>query len=425
MPSLAPFLLSSCRLFSLKQSIYRSLLLNHKSLLRTTTVVYQQQSSQQNEQSNPIKSKRRSHYYIFSIAAGALIGTIYALRKVHNHEGALPEYVANSELLERHAMEKRPVPPPITKHVTFDRPPLKEFPYKLTLYQYITCPFSCKVRAYLNYNRIPYDIVEVNSILRREVKWSSYKKVPVVVVEDEKLQLNDSSLILSAIESYFRIPTKTFKDISCLYPPVIEKEKNGKLLFNYPNKYFLTEPIDNARRDPIKYVQREKSRQEVSGIRKFLGGLFSSNKTATDTSTIARSEHGLINVGSGVVGGVKDDSNDLILQNRDDQNSNDQFKLERKWREWIDNTFVHTLSPNIYHTINEAINSFRWFSQAGEWEQIFPWYERFFITYIGAVVMYGVSGKLKRKHNLKPNVRESLYDCANEWIEAVGNKKFL
>lgn len=54
---------------------------------------------------------------------------------------------------------------------------------KLTLFQFVTCPFCCKVRAMLNYNGISHDIVEVNSITREEIKWSEYKKVPILVVE--------------------------------------------------------------------------------------------------------------------------------------------------------------------------------------------------------------------------------------------------
>jgi len=81
---------------------------------------------------------RRYHYYLLSIATGALIGTIYALRQVRKHEGSLPEYVANHELLERKAMEARPLPPPVTKHITFDAPPRKSFPFHITLYQYVT-----------------------------------------------------------------------------------------------------------------------------------------------------------------------------------------------------------------------------------------------------------------------------------------------
>jgi hypothetical protein len=54
---------------------------------------------------------------------------------------------------------------------------------KITLYQYATCPFCCKVRAYLDYYGYKYDIVEVNSIFRQQLKWTNYKKVPIVAVQ--------------------------------------------------------------------------------------------------------------------------------------------------------------------------------------------------------------------------------------------------
>ena len=49
---------------------------------------------------------------------------------------------------------------------------------KFTLYQYQTCPFCCKTRVFLDYYGISYDVVEVNSVKRTEIKWSKYKKVP-------------------------------------------------------------------------------------------------------------------------------------------------------------------------------------------------------------------------------------------------------
>jgi len=56
---------------------------------------------------------------------------------------------------------------------------------KLTLYQYQSCPFCCKVRAYLDYHGFSYDIVEVNSVWRSEIRWSKYKKVPIVVCDSD------------------------------------------------------------------------------------------------------------------------------------------------------------------------------------------------------------------------------------------------
>lgn len=56
---------------------------------------------------------------------------------------------------------------------------------KLTLYQYQTCPFCCKVRAFLDYYGISYDVVEVDPVLRQSIKWSMYKKVPILVAKLE------------------------------------------------------------------------------------------------------------------------------------------------------------------------------------------------------------------------------------------------
>jgi len=55
---------------------------------------------------------------------------------------------------------------------------------KLTLYQYQSCPFCCKVRAYLDYHGFSYDVVEVNSVMQSEIRWSKYKKVPIILCND-------------------------------------------------------------------------------------------------------------------------------------------------------------------------------------------------------------------------------------------------
>lgn len=39
---------------------------------------------------------------------------------------------------------------------------------------------------------------------------------------------------------------------------------------------------------------------------------------------------------------------------------------ERKWRKWADEVFVHTLSPNVYRTIDESYRTFNWFSEVSE-----------------------------------------------------------
>lgn len=99
---------------------------------------------------------------------------------------------------------------------------------------------------------------------------------------------------------------------------------------------------------------------------------------------------------------------------------------ERHWREWADNVLVHVISPNVYRTLDESFDAFNYFSEVGQWDKYFPTWERLICIYIGAIGMYFVSKRLKRRHRLKEDVRSSLYDVGNQWIKAIGkNRKFM
>eukprot|EP01103_Thecamoeba_quadrilineata_P020146 TRINITY_DN84_c0_g1_i1.p1 TRINITY_DN84_c0_g1~~TRINITY_DN84_c0_g1_i1.p1 ORF type:complete len:306 (+),score=57.44 TRINITY_DN84_c0_g1_i1:48-965(+) len=73
---------------------------------------------------------------------------------------------------------------------------------KIVLYQYEACPFCNKVRAFFDYNRIPYQVVEVNPLTKSELAFSkNYRKVPIAVVNDT-VQLNDSTKIISSFTKH-------------------------------------------------------------------------------------------------------------------------------------------------------------------------------------------------------------------------------
>lgn len=95
---------------------------------------------------------------------------------------------------------------------------------------------------------------------------------------------------------------------------------------------------------------------------------------------------------------------------------------EMKWREWADDVLVHMLSPNVYRTTDEALQAFKWFSEVGEWERLFPSWEKNLIVYIGAYAMWGIGKKLKKKYRLKDDVRASLYDECSKWMRVVKSK---
>ena len=93
--------------------------------------------------------------------------------------------------------DAQPVPSSIVDD--YARPTsLKGLPKSVVLYQYEVCPFCCKVKAALDYYKVPYSTIEVNPLTSAELKWSEYKKVPVVKVDESEIII-ESTRIMSRI----------------------------------------------------------------------------------------------------------------------------------------------------------------------------------------------------------------------------------
>ncbi|XP_033643439.1 prostaglandin E synthase 2-like [Asterias rubens] len=218
---------------------------------------------------------------------------------------------------------------------------------KLTLYQYQVCPFCCKLRAFLDFYGFPYQIVEVDPIRRKEVKFSEYRKVPILVQEGQdgnKSQMNDSSVIISALTTFMTTEEKDFQRIISFFPQINSQDKKASTEF--ANKYEIM------------------------------------------TGTPGRSE---------------------------------SEKEEKQWREWVDHVLVHYIPPNIYRNPSESIQAFSYISSHGKYNAI----EKFVIKYAGAMGMFFVAKKLKKKYNLDDDVRSCLYGAARDWTVAIGDRKFM
>ncbi|XP_003940633.2 prostaglandin E synthase 2 isoform X1 [Saimiri boliviensis] len=111
---------------------------------------------------------------------------------------------------------------------------------QLTLYQYKTCPFCSKVRAFLDFHALPYQVVEVNPVRRAEIKFSSYRKVPILVAQvgENSQQLNDSSVIISALKTYL-VSGQPLEEIITYYPAMKAVNDQGKEVTEFGNKYWL------------------------------------------------------------------------------------------------------------------------------------------------------------------------------------------
>ncbi|VDM37533.1 unnamed protein product [Toxocara canis] len=111
---------------------------------------------------------------------------------------------------------------------------------------------------------------------------------------------------------------------------------------------------------------------------------------------------------------------DTKLSDEQIQNSRE----EREWREWVDEHFIHLISPNVYRTWSESLATFRWFSEVGQWHDAFSPWERYLAVYAGAAVMFFVSKRLKKRHNIVDE-RTALMDACEQWMSALGDRPFL
>jgi len=112
----------------------------------------------------------------------------------------------------------------------------------------------------------------------------------------------------------------------------------------------------------------------------------------------------------------------LMYQHSAPNKTTKEIVEERKWRKWVDDTLVHTLSPNVYRSPTEALQAFQWFDKAGDWEKHFATWERYLVIYMGATVMWLLGKSLKKRYMLKDDVRASLYDEVNHWTRSIRAK---
>ncbi|KAL5266660.1 hypothetical protein ACHWQZ_G003886 [Mnemiopsis leidyi] len=103
-----------------------------------------------------------------------------------------------------------------------------------------------------------------------------------------------------------------------------------------------------------------------------------------------------------------------------DENLHEKMLHEAKWRKWIDNHFVHLISPNVYRTWAEAVTAFDYFTTNGNFSD----FEKTYIRYVGAAAMYMIGKRLRKRHNLDRDVRSELYSGLNIWLRAMKGKKF-
>uniref|UniRef100_A0A914H0I7 Prostaglandin E synthase 2 n=1 Tax=Globodera rostochiensis TaxID=31243 RepID=A0A914H0I7_GLORO len=228
----------------------------------------------------------------------------------------------------------------------------------LRLYQYMACPYCCKVRAFLDYYGFSYETVEVHPVSKKALKQlgGGHKKVPVLTTACCDKPLVESSRIISMLATFLVQPKLPFKEVPEMYSMDMEhidvrgSEDVGKIVTKNPHEYF------------VMYGEMPLSQAQVQLARE-----------------------------------------------------------EREWRQWVDDKFIHLISPNVYRDTAEALNTFDWFAQAGEWRDNFTAVERWWGKYLGATIMMFVAHKLRKRHGIKKfEERHAMNEAIKEWFTAKG-----
>lgn len=182
--------------------------------------------------------------------------------------------------------------------------PIPKQDIRVTLYQYDVCPFCNKVRAYFDFHKIPYSVVEVDPMGKKELEQFSkdYRKVPIAVVND--VQVNGSSEIIAAV-----------------------------------------------------------------------GGCVFGDEVAISPVSAQR---------------------------------------DQEWLTWVDDHLIHLISPNIYRSPTESLQAFEYIVDNAK----FTAWQRMSIRYSGALAMYMVGKKIKKKYNIE-EPRSEMYEAINKWTDAV------
>lgn len=138
-------------------------------------------------------------------------------------------------------------------------------------------------------------------------------------VEEGYQPLNDSSMIISLVASHLHDKSYKIEDLSNYYPSIGMQDEEGNFKFEIINKYFL---MFN------KQIPKNRTMNDI----KYVNSIY----------IYIINRYNLLNMHIIIY---------FLI-----------FSEERKWRRWVDDVFVHVLSPNVYRTIDESYRTFRWFS---------------------------------------------------------------
>jgi len=97
--------------------------------------------------------------------------------------------------------------------------------------------------------KVPYDIIEVDPMIKQQISWSDYKKVPILLVKSNNgyQPLTDSTMIISAMATYLKNVSINIENVANFYPSVSYIDTDGKRKSDIMNKYFIMNEDESER----------------------------------------------------------------------------------------------------------------------------------------------------------------------------------
>ena len=238
-------------------------------------------------------------------------------------------------------------------------------PSAVTLYQYEVCPFCCKVKAFLDYHRVPYEVVEVNPLTKAELKALAAEREAAAAAAAAAATGGDASAAAAS-------PPPP--------PPPLKKVPVVKLAYadGGPEEVVSDSSVIISRLAAELGVGGQQQQQQQR--RRWGGG------------------------GGG--GGASDAEKE---------------PEETRWRRWADERLVKTITANIYRSWDESWQTFSYITrEAGD---AWGWAAREGARVAGAVLMWRVGQGMPKKYGIEGDLREALYRDLDAFVDAVDGAK--